>query len=61
MRRNELVSRSVGTYHGVAHLIAGRRQVDSSEELPDARLGRACASRQQHMEVTHKVLHVGHE
>lgn len=44
-------------HHGVAHLIAGRRQVDPPEEVPDARLGRAGASRQQDVKVTHEFLH----
>lgn len=45
------------SHHGVAHLIAGGRQVDPPEEVPDARLGRAGASRQQDVKVSHKLLH----
>ncbi|TNN79882.1 hypothetical protein EYF80_009919 [Liparis tanakae] len=37
-------------YHRVAHLVPGGRQVDPPEELPDARLGGARASRQQNVE-----------
>lgn len=46
-------------YHRVAHLIPSRWQVDPSEKLPDTWLGRARSSRQQHVEVSHKVLQHG--
>ena len=47
------------SYHCVAHLIPRRQQVDLSEKLPDTWLGWVRASRQQHVEVTHKVLQRG--
>lgn len=53
-KTHKLVSRI--RYHGVAHLIPSRQKVDTSEELPDAWLGRARAPGQQHMKVAHKVL-----
>lgn len=43
-------------HHGVAHLVAGRWEVDPSEEIPDAGLGWAGASRQQDVKVMHKFL-----
>lgn len=43
-------------HHGVAHLVAGRWEVDPSEEVPDAGLGWAGASRQQDVKVMHKFL-----